>query len=86
MLKWEILPQPTYSPDIATSDYHLFWRIAQGLAKKHFHSYEEAKKRVDSWLASKVGKKWWLAMDNTFSDMFLIDFHEKSVRTDSKFK
>ena len=28
-LKWEILPYPPYSPDIAPSDYHLFrWRMA----------------------------------------------------------
>ena len=29
-LKWEVLPQPTYSPDVAPSDYHFFdrWHTA----------------------------------------------------------
>ena len=31
-LKWEVLPYPPYSPDIALSDYYLFRSIAQGLA------------------------------------------------------
>ena len=42
-----------YSPDIAPSDYHLFQLIAHGLAEQHFHSYEDAKKWVDTWLALK---------------------------------
>jgi len=52
MLKWEVLlPHQPYSPDIAPSDYHLFRSIAHGLAEQHFHSYEDAKKWVDSWIA-----------------------------------
>ena len=27
-LKWDILASPLYSPDVAFSDYHLFWSIA----------------------------------------------------------
>ena len=42
-----------YSPDFVPSDYHLFRSIAHGLAKQRFHSYEDLKKSVDSWLASK---------------------------------
>ncbi|GBM67457.1 hypothetical protein AVEN_124053-1 [Araneus ventricosus] len=42
-LKWEVLPYPPYSPDIATSDYHLFRTMAHGLAEQHCHSYEDAK-------------------------------------------
>ena len=43
-LKWEILPHPLYSPDIAPSDYHLFRSMTHGLAEQHFPSYEEVKK------------------------------------------
>ena len=32
-LKWEVLPQPPYSPDDAPSDYHLFRSMAHGLAQ-----------------------------------------------------
>ena len=50
-LKWEVLPHPPYSPDVAPSNYHLF--LAHGLADQHFRSYEEVKNWIDSWIASK---------------------------------
>ncbi|KAG5318939.1 MOS1T transposase, partial [Pseudoatta argentina] len=53
-LKWEALPHPPYSPDIVPSDFHLFRSMAHGLADRRFHSYEEAQKWIDSWIASKV--------------------------------
>ena len=52
-LKWEVLPHPPYSPDVAPSDYHLFRSVAHGLADQHFRSYEEIKNWIDSWIASK---------------------------------
>ena len=52
-LKWEVLPHPPYSPDIAPSDYHLFRSMTHGLADQHFRSYEEVKNWVDSWIVSK---------------------------------
>ncbi|KAG5324974.1 MOS1T transposase, partial [Pseudoatta argentina] len=52
-VKWEVLPHPLYSPDIAPSDFHLFRSMAHGLADRRFHSYEEAPKWIDSWIASK---------------------------------
>ncbi|GFX80013.1 mariner Mos1 transposase [Trichonephila clavipes] len=42
-LKWEVLPHPPYSKDLAPSDYHLFRSMAHGLADQHFRSYEEVK-------------------------------------------
>lgn len=52
-LKWDVLPHPPYSPDIAPSDYYLFRSMTHGLAEQHFRSYQEAKNWVDSWIASK---------------------------------
>lgn len=52
-LKWEVLPHPPYSPDIAPSDYHLFRSMQHGLAEQHFQSYEDVKNWIDSWIASK---------------------------------
>lgn len=52
-LNWDVLSHPPYSPDIAPSDYHLFRSMAHGLAEQHFANFEEVKKWVDSWFASK---------------------------------
>ncbi|GFV54906.1 mariner Mos1 transposase [Trichonephila clavipes] len=52
-LKWEVLPRPLYSPDLAPSDYHLFRSMAHGLADQHFRFYEEVKSWIYSWIASK---------------------------------
>ena len=52
-LKWKVLPHPPYCPGVALSDYHLFRWMAHGQAHQHFRSYEEVKKWIDSWIASK---------------------------------
>jgi len=52
-LKWEILPYPPYSPDIAPSDYHLFRSMTYGLSEQHFTSYEDTKNCIDDWITSK---------------------------------
>jgi len=44
--KWEVLPHPPYSPDIAPSDYHLFRSMTHSLSEQHFSSYEDTKKIV----------------------------------------
>ena len=40
-LKWEVLPHPPYSPEIAPSDYYFFQSMAHGLAEQQFRSYED---------------------------------------------
>ncbi|GFX33518.1 mariner Mos1 transposase [Trichonephila clavipes] len=55
-LKREVLPQPLYSPDLASSDYRLFRSMAHGLSDQHFRSYEKVKNWIDSWIASKVNQ------------------------------
>jgi len=58
-LKWEVLPHPSYSPDIAPSDYHLFRSMTHGLSEQHFTSYEDTKNCIDDWIASKwTASKW----------------------------
>ena len=51
--KWQVLPHPPYSPDIAPSDYYLFRSMAHGLADQQFRSYEGIEKWLDSWITSK---------------------------------
>ncbi|VVC25899.1 Transposase, type 1 [Cinara cedri] len=52
-LKWDILPLPPYSPDIAPSDFYLFRVMTHDQAEQHFRSYAEAKNWIDSWIVSK---------------------------------
>ena len=52
-LKWEVLPHPPYSPDIAPSYYYLFRSMAYGLADQQFRLYEDIEKWLDSWIALK---------------------------------
>ena len=52
-IKWEVLPHPPYSSDIAPSNYYLFRSMAHDLADQQFCSYEDIEKWLDSWIASK---------------------------------
>ena len=51
--KGGVLPYSPSSPDNVRSDYHLFRSMPHSLAEQHFYSYEDTRKSVDSWLASK---------------------------------
>ncbi|GBP50999.1 Mariner Mos1 transposase [Eumeta japonica] len=52
-LDWEILPHPSYSSDIASSDYRLFRSMAHVLSEQPFLSYEDTINWVDSCITSK---------------------------------
>lgn len=51
--RWQPLPHPAYSPDLAPSDFHLFASMGHALSKQHFTSYENVGKWLDEWFASK---------------------------------
>jgi hypothetical protein len=40
-LKWDVLPHPPYSPDLAPSDYHLFGSMKRLLVGKRFRINDE---------------------------------------------
>ena len=50
---WEILWHAAYSPDLAPSDCYLFASMGHALSDKHFTSYENVRKWLDDWFASK---------------------------------
>jgi len=58
-LNWEVLPHSAYSPDLAPSDYHLFSSMGHALAERHFDSYEDVRKWLDKWFASKDEEFCW---------------------------
>jgi histone-lysine N-methyltransferase SETMAR len=47
-LQWELLDHPPYSPDLASSDFHLFGPLKSHLGGKRFADDEEAETRRES--------------------------------------
>ena len=53
-LRWELMPHPPYSPDLAPSDYHLFRSLQNHVNEKTFDSNEAAKNDLIQFFASKT--------------------------------
>lgn len=53
VLKYEILPHPPYSPDLAPSDFYLFGKLKDHLRGRHFHDDDTLKNVVTAWLESQ---------------------------------
>ena len=58
-LNCKVLSHPAYSPDMAPSDYHLFSSMGHALAERHFDSYEDIRKWLNEWFASKNEEFFW---------------------------
>jgi histone-lysine N-methyltransferase SETMAR len=52
-LNWEILDHPSYSPDLAPSDYHLFRSFKNHLNNKKFERFEEVNDAILAYFESK---------------------------------
>ncbi|XP_029635055.1 histone-lysine N-methyltransferase SETMAR-like [Octopus sinensis] len=52
-LGWEILLHPPYSPDLAHSDYYLFWGLQNHLNGLTLASKEVVENELDSYFTSK---------------------------------
>jgi hypothetical protein len=51
---WELSDHPTYSPDLASRDYHLFTYLRNWLRSHHFNNNEELMECVKTWLGSRA--------------------------------
>jgi len=53
-LKYELLEHPSYSPDLAPSDFHLFPNLKKFVAGKRFRSNEEV--IADKWIFCRLSR------------------------------
>ena len=51
---WEFLEHPPYSPDLASSDFHLFSPLKKFLAGRRFTCNDEVKAAVRQWFRSQT--------------------------------
>ena len=50
---YELIPHPTYSPDLAPSDFFLFQNLKKNIRGCHFRSDEEVVTAVEEWVNGK---------------------------------
>ena len=51
--RYELIPLPAYSPDLAPSDYFLFQNLKKDISGRHFRSNEEIVAAVEEWVRDK---------------------------------
>jgi hypothetical protein len=61
---WEILPHPSYSPDLAPSDYHLFRSPSNNLRRVSFNKDAELQNWLDEFLTNKPADFFKHGMEN----------------------
>lgn len=94
-LKWDVLRQPPYCPDIAASDYRLFWLMR--MARMSIASISKKKPNIQKIRGStrttsnfldaesvhccqKDTKMLWLAMDNILNNNYVSIFPTLKVQ------
>ena len=50
---YELIQHPTYSPDLAPSDYFLFSNLKKDILGHHFRSNEEVVVAIEEWVRDK---------------------------------
>ena len=51
---YKLIPHPTYSLDLAPSDYFLFPNLKKDIRGRHFWSKEEVVVSVEQWIGDKI--------------------------------
>jgi histone-lysine N-methyltransferase SETMAR len=50
----EPFDHPTYSPDLTSSDFHMFLHLKTFLGGRRFHDDDVVKEAVNTWFASQA--------------------------------
>jgi histone-lysine N-methyltransferase SETMAR len=53
-INWELFDHPSYSPDLASSDYHMFTYLKYWLGSQLFNNNEEFMEVTTTWLISQA--------------------------------
>ena len=51
--RYELIPHPAYSPDLAPCDFFLFQNLKKNMRECHFRSDEEIVAAVEDWINGK---------------------------------
>ena len=73
---YELKPQPTYSPDLAPSDYFLFPNLKKDIRGRHFRSNEEVVAAVEEWVGDKdpgFFSSWLMALEHRWSKCIILE-------------
>ena len=63
-LGWELLVHPSYSPDLAPSDFHLFGPLKSHLRGNHFDSDAAVIDAVSNWLRTQPTEFYARGIEN----------------------
>jgi hypothetical protein len=72
-LKWDVLPHPPYSPDLAPSDYHLFGPMKRVLRGKRFRNNDEvicSCAKLDTQATENLLLNWNEEASRTLAQMY----------------
>jgi histone-lysine N-methyltransferase SETMAR len=61
-LNREVFGNPSYSPDLAPSDYRLFGYLKNWLRSQRFNNNEELMEGVKKWLSSQTADFFYTSM------------------------
>ncbi|GFS04800.1 histone-lysine N-methyltransferase SETMAR [Elysia marginata] len=73
-INFVVLPHPSYSPDIAPSDFYLFPKLKEHLKGNHYESDEDVEAAIQHWFSQKcvnfftdgmrqLVRRWQLCVD-----------------------
>ena len=78
-LEWEVLQHPPYSPDLATTDYHLFRSLSNHMRGVTFDNEEDLKNWVNNFFDTRPGDFWRKGIDK------LVERWEEVVNSDGEY-